>query len=121
MAAFDHINRAFRSAAGSRKILVGESGSITLKAARASNYTTYIDSIDVVVETSAARTITFEDSASSPTFVEATDSAPGANTKYHWEWPGGKALAEGKDFLAVLSGAGLVAHVQWTGTFRKTS
>ena len=118
---FSHLAKAFRGAGGSKDILATDSGSIALTTVKASTYTIFIERVDVTFKTSAAQQITFEDTATTPTFVEKTDLNPGVGLKYTWEFPGGRPLAEGKNFVATLSAAGLAAHVQWQGHQRKTS
>ena len=121
MSLFDHLHRAFGGIRGSVDFITTDDTDLTLITAKASTYTIYVERIDVTIKTDAAQTLTFEDSAASPTFVEKTDASPGANTKYVWEFPGGKPLAEGKNLVMNFSAAGLAGHVQWIGYQRKTS
>ncbi len=121
---FSHLHKAYPSCAGSFDIGIADNGTKTLKAARTTDpmgvttsYAINIETLKVTIETSAAFHLTFQDS-SGVTFLEATDDNPGANTPYEWEWPGGKSLHAGDDFVVVISGAGLKAHIQWTGTVR---
>ncbi len=118
---YTHLSRKFRGASGSVNFVTTDSGNVVLTAAKSTDYTIFIERIDVTIKTDAAQTITFQDTAASPTFVEATDASPGANTKYVWEFPGGRPLAEGKNFIMTFSAAGLAGHVQWQGHQRKTA
>lgn len=88
----------------------------TLVTVKSSSHTIRIQKLHVTIKTDAAQTITFEDSNASPVFVEKTDSAPGANTQYIWDFgPSGKPLTQGKNFVATFSAAGLAGHVEWYG------
>lgn len=110
-----HKDQRARSASGRKDIVAADSGTISLTAAKSALYTIYVERIDVTIKTTAAQTITFQDTNGTPVWVEATDTNPGANTKYTWEFPGGRKLTLGKDFVAVLSGAGLACHIEWFG------
>lgn len=110
-----HKDPRARTAVVRKDIAAGDSGTISLVTARSSLFTIYVERIDVTIKTTAAQTITFQDTNGTPVWVEATDTNPGANTKYTWEFPGGRKLTIGKDFVAVLSGAGLAAHIEIFG------
>lgn len=93
---------------------------LTLTSAKSASYTIFIQRIRVSIKTDAAETITFEDSAATPVFVQKTDSRPGANTHYFWDFgPKGKSLTAGKNLVATFSAAGLAGHIEWEGYQKK--
>ena len=94
----------------------------TLVTVKSSSHTIFIQKLYVTIKTDAAQTITFEDSNTSPVFVQKTDSSPGANTEYIWDFgPTGVPLTLGKNFVATFSAAGLAGHIEWYGYQRKTN
>ena len=122
MSNMDSTRRRFRSASGRATFVATDSTDVVLTTVKDSTYTIFVEEISIVIKTDAAQTITFQDTAATPIFIEKTDSSPGANTQYRWVFAGeGKACTEGKSFGMVFSAAGLAGHVQWTGHQRKTS
>lgn len=86
-------------------------GNTTLVTGKA-NYTLYVQRIVVMIKTSAAQTITFEDSANTPIYVAQIAASPGANTRFDFDFgPEGKALTSGKN-LAMDMTAGNAGHVE---------
>jgi hypothetical protein len=119
---YDWLHRYYANASGTTTFITTDSGDVVLKAAKSSAYTIYVKRLTVTIKTSAAQTITFQDTtAVTPIYVEKTDSAPGDNTVYSWEFPGkGVALGAGKNFIMTFSAAGLAGHVQWEA-YQKSS
>lgn len=106
-----------RSGRGRNKSLViatADTGTKTLVTSRGAAYTIYVQRIIVTISTDAAQSITFQDSAGSPLFVEKVSSSPGVNTRWEFYFGvKGQPLTLGANLVAVLSGAGLGANINW--------
>lgn len=84
---------------------------LTLITGRA-NHTLYVQRVIFTVKTSAAQTITFEDSNSSKVYVCKIPASPGADTRWDFDFgPEGKALTSGKNLLMDMT-AGNAGHVE---------
>jgi hypothetical protein len=93
-------------------------GNLTALTGKA-NTTIFVQRIIVVIKTSAAQTITFQDTAGSPVYVSKIASAPGVDTTWQWDFgPRGKQLTSGKDLQQVMT-AGNAGHVE-IEAYRKT-
>lgn len=99
-------------------VAAADTGTVTLVAAKA-GWSVHVQRLMVTILTSAAQTLTFQDAAG--VVVERTDSAPGANTQYIWDFGvNGKPLTVAQNFVMVISGAGLAAHIQFEGYLKQT-
>lgn len=104
-------NLTFTTATDDTTLVTGKTG-----------WTIFVQEIVVTFVTSAAPTITFEDStAVTPTFVAVTDASPGVGTQYRFTFGAvGKPLAEAKNFVANFSATGLAGHMEWLGYLKQT-
>lgn len=92
---------AFAAADGDTTLLTG-----------VASRTVYVQRIIVMIKTSAAQTITFQDSAGSPVYVAKIPSSPGADTRWDFDFgPIGKPLTSGKN-LSMAMTAGNAGHVE---------
>src|SRR5512146_550178 len=75
-------------------------GNLTLISGKA-NRTIYIQRIIVMIQTSAAQTITFEDSATpTPKYVSKIPASPGVDTRWDFDFgPEGKSIGQGKSLM----------------------
>lgn len=108
-------NRSGRSKNKDLTVATTDSGTLTLIASRGATYQIFVQRIVITIKTDAAQNITFQDSAASAKYVYKVTTSPGGDTR--WEYFGGEKgepLTKGKDFVAVLSGAGLGAQIEWT-------
>lgn len=88
----------------------------TLVTAKSTSYYVYIQSITCTIKTDAAQSITFEDSASSPRYVQKVTTSPGADTTWKWDFgPRGIQLTQGKNLVMNVSATGLAGHVEVVG------
>lgn len=77
------------------------------------NYTVYVQRIVVVIKTSAAQSITFEDSNSSAVYVAKIPANPGADTRWDFDFgPEGKPLTSAKNLVMNVSAAGNAGHLE---------
>lgn len=91
----------------------------TLVTAGATTEQLFITKIFVTIKTSAAQSITFEDSASSAVYVCKVPSNPTVDTQYKFEFTDrGVGLTVGKNLVMNVSAAGVAGHVEWEG-YRK--
>lgn len=106
---------------GRKNVVAADSGSVALASSK-TGWTMYIQRLHVHIITSVAQTATFEDTlAATPVKVAATDSAPGVDTHYDWDFgPEGRELTEAKNFVVTLSAAGLAFHCEWEGYLKQT-
>ena len=89
----------FAAAAGDTTIITGKA-----------NYTLYIQRVIVTIKTSAAQTLTFQDSAVTPIYVAKIPASPGADTRWDFDFgPEGKALSTAKNFVVAMT-AGNAGH-----------
>ena len=110
-----------RARAGHYAFATTDDGTDVLITVKGSTWSIRIQKIWLTIKTDAAQTITFEDTAASPIFIEKSDASPGANTQYIWEFgPKGKLLTQNKDFAMTFSAAGLAGHVEWMGYEEQT-
>lgn len=112
---FRVFNRSGRAKNKDLTVLTTDSGTLTLVASRGASYQIFVQRIVVTIKTDAAQSITFQDSNSSAKYIYKVTTSPGGDTR--WEFSGGEKgepLTKGKDFVAVLSGAGLGAQIQFT-------
>lgn len=76
--------------------------------------TQHIQTIIVSIKTSAAQTITFQDSSGTE-WVQMIPANPGVNTRWVFDFgPKGKALTAGQGLVMAMT-AGNAGHVQVTG------
>lgn len=97
-----------------------DTGTVTLKTGRAS-HRVFVTRIVVSVLTTAAASITFQDSAGTPVKIATTPASPalGALT---WDFgEDGTPLTEGTHLVASLSAAGLAARIHVEGYLRRIS
>lgn len=93
-------------------VFAATDGNLTLVTGR-TGYTLYVQRIIVTVKTSAAQTITFEDSANTPVYVAKIPASPGVDTRWDFDFgPEGKPLTSGKN-LAMDMTAGNAGHVEY--------
>jgi hypothetical protein len=86
-------------------------GDTTLVTGKTS-YTLYIQRISVMIKTSAAQTITFQDSNGTAVYVAKLPSSPGVDTPWVFDFgDSGKALTSGKN-LSMIMTAGNAGHVE---------
>lgn len=106
-----------RSGRGRNKnlaVATADTGTKTLVTSRGAAYQIFVQRIVVTISTDAAQNITFQDSNGSPVYVEKIPSSPGANTRWEFYFgPKGQPLTPGANLVAVLSGAGLGAQIEW--------
>lgn len=82
------------------------------------NKTIYVQRITVMIKTSAAQTITFQDTTGSPIYVAKIPASPGADTRWDFDFgPWGKALATGTS-LSMAMTAGNAGHVEVSAYFK---
>jgi hypothetical protein len=94
----------------------------TLKAVRSSNHTIYIQRIEFFVTTSAAQSMSFEDSNTSPKQIFEIPSSPADSSHWSQDWgPDGINLTAGKDFKMMVSAVGLAGQLRWYGYQKLTS
>lgn len=105
---------------GNAVVATADTATVTLATGK-TGWTIFVQRIFVTIITSAAQTLTFKDTAGTPKQIEATDSAPGANTHYVWDFgPRGVPLTEAKNFIAAISGAGLAANIGFEAYMKQT-
>lgn len=112
------LERAFqksgRAKNGSLIFTTATTGSQTLVAALDALHTVYVQRIVVTIQTSAAQSITFQDTAGAPVYVAKVSSSPGTDTRWEFNFgPKGLPLTLGKDLVAVFSSTGLAGHMEW--------
>lgn len=114
MSLFSRFQRAGRGRNNKLIVATTDTGVQTLITARGTSYTIFVQRIVVTINTNAAQSITFQDSANTPVYVCKVTSGPGVDTR--WEFVFGEKgfpLTQGKNLTASLSGAGLGAHIEW--------
>lgn len=93
--------RDFAATDGNLTLITGKTG-----------YTIYIQRIIVSIKTSAAQTITFEDTNSSAVYVNKIPASPGVDTRWDFdEGPEGKSLTSAKSLQMTMT-AGNAGHVE---------
>lgn len=86
----------------------------TLITAIDANHTIYVQRITVSITTSAAQTLTFQDTAGTPVVIAQLPSSPGAYTRYDFDFgPKGVPLTKGTNLQASFTGAGNGGHIEW--------
>jgi hypothetical protein len=77
------------------------------------NYTIVVQRIVVTIKTSAAQSMTFEDStAGTPVYVAKIQANPGVDSRWDFDFgPEGKALATSKNLVLTMT-AGNAGHVE---------
>jgi hypothetical protein len=94
----------------------------TLVTVRGASHTIFIQSIDFFVTTSAAQSMSFEDSNGTPKQIFEIPATPGDSEHYKQDWgPEGIPLTEGKDFKMMVSAVGLAGQLKWYGYQKLTS
>lgn len=98
---------------GTSQDFASTDGNTTITADKA-GHTQYVQRIVVTIKTSAAQTITFQDSAGTE-YVCKLPASPGVDTRWDFDFgPKGKALAAGKGLQMAMT-AGNAGHVQVYG------
>ena len=106
---------------GRGNVAATDSATVTLATGK-TGWTIFVQFIRVTIITSAAQTLAFQDSAATPVKVQTTDSAPGANAQYEWDFgPNGRQLTEAKDFVMAISAAGLAVHYEFEAYLKQTA
>ena len=107
--------QAYRNCNG-QLIVAATDGDATLITAGSTTEQIFITKIVVTIKTSAAQTITFEDSASSAVYVCKVPSAPTVDTQYTYNFgERGFGLTVGKDLVMNVSAAGVACSIVWEG------
>lgn len=92
-------------------IFAAADGDTTLITTRTS-HALFIQRIIVLIKTSAAQTITFQDSAGTPIYVAKIPASPGADTRWDFDFgPEGKPLTSAKSLVMAMT-AGNAGHVE---------
>ena len=111
-----HYQRYGRNLSGSATFVAADAGPVTLvtlPSDKAASHTVYVQRISIYIKTSAAQTLTVQDTNSTPREVAKVPSAPGDSTKFTWDFgPKGYPLTEGKNLSMVFSSAGLAGHIE---------
>ncbi len=106
----------YRDASTTRNFATTD-GNLTLITGK-TNYTLYIQRIIVMISTSAAQNITFQDSAGSPVYVAKIPASPGVDTRWDFDFgPEGKALGDGLNLVMAMT-AGNAGHVEVNAFFQ---
>lgn len=107
--------KAYQSCNG-QLVFAATDGDATLITAGATTEQLFITRITVTIKTSAAQSITFEDSASSAVYVCKVPSNPTVDTQYIYQWgERGFGLTEGKNLVMNVSAAGVAGTIVWEG------
>lgn len=110
----------YTDVSGQTTIATTDTGTVTLATGK-TGWTIYVQRLSVTITTTAAETLTFKDSNGTPKPIVATDTNPGANTQYVWDFgPEGVSLTQAKNFVVAISGAGLAAHIEFSAYLRQT-
>lgn len=122
---------ALNNAAGFRRFHQDISGELAVVAAtddttlvtvRSTSHTIYIQKIIFYVTTSAAQSISFEDSNASAKQIFEIAASPLDNTEFSVDYGDeGVPLTEGKDFKMMVSAAGNAGMLKWYGYQRLTA
>ena len=81
-------------------------------APKSASHTVFVQRILLSVTTDAAKTLTFQDDASTPIVIAVSPASPGLGVEVVADFgPKGFALTEGKNLDVVISGAGLACQV----------
>jgi hypothetical protein len=109
--------RQYSDISGSKAIAVG-TGTTTLQAGR-TNYSTWIQSINVTITVGAAgKTWVFEDSSGTPITITPVLDVSGAG-QFNFDFGStGVQLTQDKDFLVLMSAAGAIGQITWEGYSR---
>ena len=92
-------------------------GNLTLITGK-TNFTIYVQRIIVVIKTSAAQTMTFEDTNSSAVYVAKLPASPGVDTVWQFDFgPEGKALTSAKNLVLTMT-AGNAGHYEILAYFK---
>lgn len=95
------VNTTFATSDGNLTLLTGKTG-----------YTIRVKRIVVVIKTSAAQAITFQDSAGTPLYIAKIPASPPVDSRWDFDFgPDGKALTSGKDLVMAMT-AGNAGHVE---------
>lgn len=93
------------------KTFVATDGNLTIVTGR-SSYTVYVQRIVVMIKTSAAQAITFEDSAGTQVYTAKIPASPGADTRWDFDFgTEGYPLTSGKNLMMDMT-AGNAGHVE---------
>ena len=102
--------------------LAAAAGDATLVTVKDAYHTIYIQRIVVYVDTAAAQSMQFEDTASTPKKIAEVTTSPGDETRWEFFYgERGVPLTEGKNFVLNVSAAGLAADIIWEGYSRLTA
>lgn len=89
---------------------------VTLKSARSSTDTLWVQRIICVIKTDAAQSVTFQDSAGTPLYCQKVTTSPGADTTWIFDFGDrGMPLTTGANLTATFSAAGLAGHIEVEG------
>jgi hypothetical protein len=93
----------------------------TLFTAKA-NHTLFIQRIIFFVTTSAAQSMSFEDSNGTPKQIANIPATPADDTRWDFDFGDiGVPLTEGKNFVMNVSAAGLAGQLEWYGYQKLTA
>lgn len=113
--------RFYQDVSGSY-VLAAAAGDATLVTVKDIYHTLFIQRIVVYVNTSAAQSISFEDSNGTPKEIAEVTTSPGAETRWEFFYgERGVPLTEGKNFVLDVSAAGLGANIEWEGYQKLTA
>ena len=102
-------------------VLAAADGDATLITGKA-NYSIFVQRIMVYITTSAAQSLAFEDSATTPYKIWQVTATPVDETLYSADWgPEGIPLTVGKDFLLNVSAAGVAGTIKVYAYLKQTS
>lgn len=89
-------------------------GDTTLVTARDANTAIFVQRIVVYIQTDAAQSMAFTDTAATPVEIAKVSTSPGASTRWDFDFgEEGIQLTQGKNFLMDVSAAGLVGVVKY--------
>lgn len=115
---YGHYQRFHTSRNADVDLLAANAGPVNLVVARSAGHQTFIQKISVSINTYAAATMTFQDTAGTPVKfgLESIPAAAEAHVSESGSFvidfgPQGKPITIGKDLQLVLSGAGIGASI----------
>jgi hypothetical protein len=113
-----HYRATFQDVSGTQ-IVLAATGDTTLVTGK-TDYAIYIQRIVVWIETDAAQSMAFNDSATTPIQIAKVTTSPGASTRWEFAYGDvGVKLTEAKDLIMNVSAAGLVGVVFWEGYLKQ--
>ena len=97
-------------------VVLAATDDTTLVSVRNASHTIFIQRIIFFVSTSAAQSMSFEDSANTPVQIAEIPATPADSTRWDFDFgEEGTPLTAGKDFKMMVSAAGLAGILKWYG------